>query len=200
MFLLVAGGSGSGKSEYAEQRVVSFSSNRDTQKIYIATMIPYGTEGHQRVKRHQAQRAGRGFRTVERYTDLLGIELPDSARTQTGRRDAPGKKALSASRKCDVLLECMSNLLANEMFDSRGSHETAVDAILCGIDRLREISRNLVVVTNDVFLDGMTYDHDTERYIRNLGQINQRLADRADEVVEVVYSVPVVHKKNEVKM
>lgn len=191
MFLLVTGGSGSGKSEYAEQRVLSFSAEGNIQRFYIATMIPFGREGRERVQRHQAQRAGRGFQTVERYTDLAGLALKRT------KRDRVYDQAESQpiDQECDVLLECMSNLLANEMFDDKGSHEKAVDTILCGIDRLRENCRNFVVVTNDVFSDGISYDQDTERYIRNLGQINQRLAEMADEVVEVVYSVPVLHKK-----
>ena len=51
-----------------------------------------------RILRHRQMRAGKGFETVERYTDLKGLKLdPDSV----------------------VLLECMSNLTANEMFQER---------------------------------------------------------------------------------
>ena len=36
----------------------------------------------------------------------------------------------------------------------------------------------------------------TETYQKYLGKINQELAHLADEVVEVVYGIPVYHKKS----
>ena len=42
MLHLITGGSGSGKSAYAEAQVMSAGIEK---KIYIATMIPYGEEG-----------------------------------------------------------------------------------------------------------------------------------------------------------
>ena len=32
------------------------------------------------------------------------------------------------------------------------------------------------------------------RYIRNLGEINKEIGKKADNVVEVVYSIPIFHK------
>lgn len=62
MLTLVTGGSGSGKSAFAEDRVLSFG---DAQRIYIATMHPFDEESHKRIERHQKMRAGKGFETVE---------------------------------------------------------------------------------------------------------------------------------------
>ena len=42
MMHLVTGGSGSGKSAYAEQQVLEAG---DAPRYYIATMMPYGEEG-----------------------------------------------------------------------------------------------------------------------------------------------------------
>ena len=50
MLTLVTGGSGSGKSAFAEDRVLSFG---DAQRIYIATMHPFDEESHKRIERHQ---------------------------------------------------------------------------------------------------------------------------------------------------
>ena len=47
MFALIFGGSGSGKSEYAEK--LSCELAQKNEKYYIATMIPYGEEGKKRV-------------------------------------------------------------------------------------------------------------------------------------------------------
>ena len=42
MMVLVTGGSGSGKSAFAEDRVLSFG---DAKRVYIATMQPFDEEG-----------------------------------------------------------------------------------------------------------------------------------------------------------
>ncbi len=167
MFHVITGGSGSGKSKYAEELVLS--AGKGT-RIYVATMIPYGEEGMQRVERHRKLRAQKHFRTVECYTGLEKLVFPKDG---------------------IVLLECMSNLAANEMYEADGAHEQTAQAILRGIDSLRAQVRHLFVVTNEVFSDGLAYDEETMRYIACLGEINRRLAQRADAVTEVVYGIPV---------
>lgn len=52
----------------------------------------------------------------------------------------------------------------------------------------------MVIVTNEVGRDGRTYDRETMDYIRLMGLLNRRLADMADQVVEVVFGIPVVLK------
>ena len=56
MMILVTGGSGSGKSAFAEDCIVAFGNAR---RIYIATMYPFDEESRKRVKRHQAMRQGK---------------------------------------------------------------------------------------------------------------------------------------------
>ena len=62
MIWLVTGGSGCGKSTWAEKLVQSLPGEK---RIYIATMQVYDQESEKRVQRHRAQRANLGFRTVE---------------------------------------------------------------------------------------------------------------------------------------
>ena len=47
MLTLVTGGSGSGKSAFAEDRVLSFG---EAKRIYIATMHPFDEESHKRIE------------------------------------------------------------------------------------------------------------------------------------------------------
>ena len=47
--LLVTGGSGSGKSEYAEQRILE---SGFSLRYYVATMEVFGEEGRKRVEKH----------------------------------------------------------------------------------------------------------------------------------------------------
>lgn len=170
MFTLVYGGSASGKSEYAESLLLTSRAKR----IYIATMQPFDQECRDRIKRHRQMRAKKMFHTVECYVGLQQIEFEDG---------------------CDVLLECMSNLVANEMFSKEGTKSDTIHFVLDGVKRLIEKSNHLVIVTNNLFEDGITYDLETQNYLRTLGHINTELAKLADEVIEVVYSIPVILKK-----
>ena len=72
MFHLITGGSGSGKSEYAEQKLMEYASHskRNKKRYYIATMMPFGKETEEKIARHRRLRAGKGFETIECYTDL----------------------------------------------------------------------------------------------------------------------------------
>lgn len=161
MMTLVIGGAASGKSEYAESLLLYAPGPR----YYIATMQPFGEEALARIRRHQAMRAQKQFETVECYTNLTAVRLP--------KRGA-------------VLLECMSNLTANERYASEGAGEHAYEAILCGIDSLRKQSEQLVIVSNEVFTGGNQYVGDTDEYLRLLAEINRAIAARADAVCEVV--------------
>ena len=64
MFHVVTGGSGSGKSAFAEQCILDCQGNK---RIYIATMYPFDEESHRRIARHRAMRAEKKFTTIERY-------------------------------------------------------------------------------------------------------------------------------------
>ena len=92
-----------------------------------------------------------------------------------------------------ALLECMSNLTANEMFTKDGmkSEEEVVEKIVSEIQTLSQKLDNLVIVTNNVFEDGVIYDAGTMEYLRALGRINAALAHLADRVAEVVVGIPV---------
>lgn len=170
MIVLVTGGSGSGKSAFAEDKVLSFG---EARRIYIATMYPFDMESKKRVHRHRNMRAGKGFETVECYTNLKDLLLPkDSV----------------------VLLECMSNLVANEMFQKDGAKERTVEEILEGIREIAGYVRHLVIVTNEIFSEAAIYEGETETYRKYLGEINGSLGEIADEVYEVVYGIPLCVK------
>lgn len=74
MFTLVIGGSASGKSEYAESLLLQ---SEYLPRYYIATMQPFDGECHARIARHRQMRAKKQFETIERYTGLAGLVLPE---------------------------------------------------------------------------------------------------------------------------
>ena len=90
-------------------------------------------------------------------------------------------------------MKTVRNLTANEMFTKDGmkSEEEVVEKIVSEIQTLSQKLDNLVIVTNNVFEDGVIYDAGTMEYLRALGRINAALAHLADRVAEVVVGIPV---------
>ncbi len=171
MIHLITGGSASGKSAYAEMRAMEAGYPR----YYIATMEPFGEEGRKRIEKHRAMRAGKGFTTIECCHHLGQIRLPGSY--------APS-----------VLLECVTNLTANEQFSAGGSDDEIIKRVLDGIMHLAGQAKTLILVTGEVGMDGICYEEDTRRYQYLLERINQELGAMADQVTEVVYGIPVRYK------
>ena len=58
MLHLITGGSGSGKSRYAEEQILKLGPGR---RIYVATMYPYDEDSLRRIDRHRAMRAEKNF-------------------------------------------------------------------------------------------------------------------------------------------
>ena len=135
-------------------------------RAYLATMQVC------RVERHRRMRAGKGFATVECPVNLAGAVLPAG---------------------CAALLEDLSNLTANEFFGPQG-REGAFDRVLSGVERAAEQATLLVVVTNELFSDGMDYDPETLAYLDVLARLNRAVARRADRVYEVVCGIPIAWK------
>ena len=67
----MTGGSGSGKSAYAESLLYSCEGIR----YYIATMQIYDAEGEKKVERHRKLRAGKGFLTIESPMNVGKIQF-----------------------------------------------------------------------------------------------------------------------------
>ena len=94
-----------------------------------------------------------------------------------------------------MLIECISNLVSNELY--AGSYtgipagERTADQILQGVEAIRSASGNVVIVTNEVESEGLAYDAEMIRYKQVMGEVNCRLAELADRVTEVVYGIAV---------
>ena len=208
MITLITGGSGSGKSAYAEKYICHVSNEKGCkEKYYIATMQVFDDEGQQKIDRHRRLRAGKGFITIEQPRDIKKAveKLQSENCLKTGR---------------SALLECMSNLVANEMFppvdvsgmqaaeakketlddpENMNDYETAQIShvskkVLKEVSILSENVAELVIVTNNVFEDGVSYDQSTMNYIKAMGIVNRGLAAMAECVVEVVAGIPVAVK------
>lgn len=190
MMTLILGGSGSGKSAYAEDYLLRITADKqksdksEYRKYYIATMQIRDAEMQAKVARHHRLRQGKGFTTIEQPVALeKALEMLWESETQI--------------QFVAVLLECMSNLVANEMFsmEVQEAGQVVTERVLQGVDALKSQADPLVIVTNNVFEDGIVYDTGMIEYIETLGRINERLAAEADEVIEVVAGIPQWIKK-----
>ncbi len=179
--LLITGGSGSGKSAYAERTLLSrMPPEGGGRAVYLATMENTGPEAAARVARHRAMRArhgeaaGRTFVTLEQPVDLGGAAV------------LPGDF---------VLVEDLGNLLANELWSPAGAGRAGAEArILSGVKALMERAALLAVVSVDIFAGGDGYDPETLDYIRTLGRLHRALAALAEETAEVVCGIPLAGK------
>lgn len=179
MLIMVYGGSGSGKSEYAENIAVmeagtsSFQTRPKSDLYYIATMQPYDKEVLKKIDRHRQMRSSKNFKTIECFTNIAAVQVNVGG---------------------TVLLECMSNLVANEIFGDSGAREDTYQVVKKGIISLKGLSENLIIVTNNIFEDGTVYDSQMQFYLETLSKINRYISSMADKVTEVVHGIPLTIK------
>lgn len=166
MMVLVIGPNGSGKSLYAERLAKSICTGR---LYYVATLRPFGEEGAARVEKHRLQRANMGFITIE----------SSDAQVKTNRQDT-------------VLLEDISNLVANLMFEhgDQNPAETARKRVMS----LRDACKNLVCVSISGLEASDGDDMETKTYIKELQEVNDMLWERADAVVELLSGTATIRK------
>ena len=151
--VLISGENGSGKSAFAESAAAGCAGGR----YYIAAMLPQSEDDRARIARHRRQRRGLGFRT---------LELP--YRIGGARVDSGGT----------VLLEDVSNLLANVMFGRGGTEKDVFDDIRELLGRCR-----LLLAVTIAGLSPQGYEPQTAAYINALARLNAMLADIADAAV-----------------
>lgn len=222
MYCLVTGGAGSGKSEYAESLALSFR-DKSGGMFYIATMYPYDDEETKtRIRRHRSLREGKGFVTIERPFEISKVldeikahtdetdcspfreqNLRTEAQKQCSggvKKDINTEQGLESGDSLDqeyagvkdivVLLEDLTNLYANECYQTDGHpHE-----IVAPLKELSASVKALIVVSNELYCDGIRYPEETSGFLRELSMINREIAKDADNVYEVVAGIPVAVK------
>lgn len=172
MIIMLYGGSACGKSELAEELCQRLGG----RTLYVATMRPYGAEAQARIERHRQLRAGKGFDTMEYYNDLRHMGLPQ-------------EKSYD-----NLLLECAGNVVATGLFEFGLSPGRVLRGVMEGIRGLHRQVGRLLIVTNDIFADGVAYEEGTTRYLACMAEINQNMAQLSDVLIEVVCGLPLYHK------
>ena len=163
MLVLYAGGSASGKSEAAEAAVCAAKA-AGSPLIYLATMERGGREAEARIEKHRAQRAEKGFVTIECARAVHELSLPANAA---------------------VLLEDLGNLVGNELFSPEAdahSEEDILRALNESLLSLEAKCGQLILVGALLSEEPRYADPDTERYVRIFSALQNALAARAEAV------------------
>ena len=176
MTYFISGGAKCGKSALAQNLTVALSAGG--KHYYVATMISSGKEDDERIRRHIADREGMGFETVECFKNILDcLEVGDKNGT--------------------FLVDSVTALMQNALFPEEKNYELDLEAAKRCSDELVEFAgkvKNVVFVSDYIFSDAERYSESTERYRKCLADIDRRLVQVCDTVVEVSAGQCVVHK------
>lgn len=170
MTVFILGGSKSGKSDFAQQ--VALKLAEGGKHYYVATLMPTNCASDQAIiLSHLGRRAGMAFETIEQ-----------------------GKNILSAIREPDAtyLLDSVTTLFSNELYPAEKGYqldETAAQRCANDLSTFIKSVANAVIVSDDLFRDGMRYDDHTDTFRRHLGAVHCRLAKECDVVMEMSFGI-----------
>lgn len=172
MIELVLGGVRSGKSQYAKQQAMA----TGKKVVYIATAEARDTEMQARIKRHRDDRPVH-WQTIEEPIKLAMIINN------------------SAENTC-LLVDCLTLWLSNILFDKRGQlqqtlFETETNAFF---DALSTFSGQLILVSNEIGLGGVSMELMTRRFMDESGLLHQQIGKISDRVVLVTAGIPLLIK------
>lgn len=169
MNVFISGGCKNGKSFFAQEEAKKQAELLDVPLYYVATMIPVDAEDRARIRRHVSEREGWGFITVEQGTNICGV---------LNKADPAGV----------FLLDSVTALLSNEMFDSSGHVDrNAAQRVKHDLFEFAQKTGNTVFVSDFMYSDALKYEQLTETYREGLALCDRALAQICERVVEVCY-------------
>ena len=179
--ITVIGQATSGKSEAAESIAVYIAKEHNKQLIYFATMESESAASKERIKKHRNLRKDKGFITIEEQLNL--------------------KKHVGKVKDKVVLLECISNLCANYYYKVSGEKtandeeiSSMADEIFNDILSINDSAFELILVTNDMYRDGIIYDDWTESYLKLTAKVNEKSAAYSESFFEVTNGISTIIK------
>jgi adenosylcobinamide kinase/adenosylcobinamide-phosphate guanylyltransferase len=179
---LVLGGQRSGKSRWAEQRLIDW---RDAAPhhavVLVATAQAHDEEMRARIARHQQDRAERlaELRLIESHGDLLGelrtLSHPDTL----------------------VVIDCLTLWVTQQLMPLSGVPRRQ-DQVMSTIEQLAQAVTQLpgpvVMVSNETGLGIVPLGTEVRNWVDTVGFMNQRLARACTRVTFMVAGLPMVLK------
>ena len=166
MITFIIGGIRSGKSRFACQ----IAKEKNKRVAYIATCVPLDDETTERVEKHKASRP-KEWMVIEESRDVAKVLLtiPDDN---------------------VILIECLTFLVSNLLLDGM-SYEDICKKMIELIETLREINNDIIIVSNEVGLGGISPNRLARVFTDILGETNQLISNVAKEVYAVIAGIPI---------
>ncbi len=180
MIVFVVGGTRSGKSDFALKKALELAENN--KKYFIATCPRIDDEITDRIARHQNDRDGLGFITVEeqlQINDVLHTIEPGSV----------------------ILLDCMTLWINNLLYEA-SEQEVNIDESVIEektqqlIKSAKERNLTLISVSNEVGMGLVPADEVTRKYRDLVGRSNAVMAGASDKVYLVTCGIPLTLKES----
>jgi adenosylcobinamide kinase / adenosylcobinamide-phosphate guanylyltransferase len=167
----VSGGCRSGKSSYSEDLALSF----DGPRIYVATSPRIDGDMNKRIERHQQDRAGKGWDTIEEELNLAEVIKANSGAT--------------------ILVDCLTLWINNLMWQAEQSgQEISEDQMIETADELiracESISGRVIFVSNETGLGIMPINRQARIFADLSGRCNQIIAKAAKQATFMVSGLP----------
>ncbi len=177
MKTLILGGARSGKSNYAEQLVLT----SQLQAVYIATATAGDPEMTARILKHQ-QRRGSQWQNIEEPIKLLST-LQNTV-----------------NQKNYVLVDCLTLWLSNLLLKEYPEPQNKLIAIG---EKIHELSQSIITldgdvvfVSNEVGLGIVPMGELSRQFCDLAGELHQQLAAQCNHVVLMVAGIPQIIKND----
>ncbi|GAB7387050.1 bifunctional adenosylcobinamide kinase/adenosylcobinamide-phosphate guanylyltransferase [Bacillaceae bacterium] len=180
--LFVTGGVRSGKSAYGEKLAEKGAKQRSGTVLYVATGVAADEEMAARIRRHQKRRP-RSWALLEAPYDLLS--------------------SVQTYAAYDVILvDCLSAWVGNRLWQASVApdaaeerkreawHEPLLRETAAWLEEVRALQKTVIVVSTEAGLGGVALSELGRRFQDVLGEVNQLVAQAADEAYFVVSGIP----------
>ncbi len=173
--ILITGGARSGKSRFATELALGFSS----QVVFVATAPCYSDpEMEKRINLHRKSRPSH-WETIEEEKDVASV-----------------LSKINSSQKV-VIIDCLTLLVSNLLLEKKGEKEI-LDQVKAIADKGRKLNRATIVVSNEVGW-GVVPATKLGREFRDIaGVANQIIAREANQVWLIVCGIPYKLKEEKI--
>ena len=167
----ISGGCRSGKSSFSEELALSFPGPH----IYVATSPRIDGDMEARINRHQADREGKGWKTIEEELSLASV--------------------IRENPKSTILVDCLTLWINNLMWQAKQekseiSEDEMIHKAEALIEACQSIEGRVIFVSNETGLGIMPINRQARIFADLSGRCNQIIAKVASRAVFMVSGLP----------
>lgn len=158
---LILGGARSGKSQFAENLAHRISTEKESQKVYIATATAGDGEMAERIRRHKEQR--------DSYWQLIEEPIALGAVIKRATRD-----------QC-LLIDCLTLWLSNCLYNECWPEQKA-----SLLEALQITPADIIMVSNEVGSGVIPMGELSRNFVDESGWLHQTLAQQCSHVSQII--------------